>query len=99
MSDKSNVVPLFGTQAEVDDKVKKDEDAIFEVSLSLDSKGDVVAIMTDHFPEDASLTQLLAAASESLTAKLFDAIRFEDEEIDGDEIITLSLDESDNWGE
>lgn len=99
MSKKSNVVPLFGTQTKVDDKAKKDGDAIFEVSLSFDSKGDVVAIMTDHFPEDESLTQLLAAASKSVTAKLFDAIHLEDEEVDGDEIITLSLDEGDWWGE
>jgi len=99
MSDKSNVVPLFGTQAEVDDKAKKDEDATFEVSLSLKRTGEVVGIATEHFPDDLLLADLLVSSSESFAVKCFDVVRSEDEELDCEEIMTLSLDEGEWWEE
>lgn len=99
MSEKSNVVPLFGTQAEVDDKAKKDEDATFEVSLSLKRTGEVVGIATERFPDDLLLADLLVSSSESFAVKCFDFAHSEDGEFEGEEIMTLTLDDSEWWEE
>lgn len=103
MDGKNNVVPLFGAADAHERTAEQEEVAIEEVvteiSLLVDSTGEVVGITTEHLPDDTLLSELLASVSRSSTVGIFDAARSDTSEFDGGEFFTLVLDDDEWWEE